>query len=241
MKTLYHPANKRCGSYHGWLKSKHSFSFADYYSSDRVGFGALKVINDDHIEGGHGVGAHSHRNMEIITIPLAGALIHEDNIGNKSTISAGDIQVISAGTGVVHSEINANQDIAVKLLQIWLEPNKKDVTPRYQQVSLVDLLNRNQFNQVLSPNANDAGVWIYQNAWFNVGEFDKGVTQHYLLNHPDNGVYVFIISGSVVIDGKVLQPRDGLGITETVEFGMDVIANAQVLLIEVNYPSHSKG
>lgn len=236
MKTVYHPANKRGGSHHGWLKSKHSFSFADYYSPDRVGFGALKVINDDHIEGGHGVGAHSHRNMEIITIPLAGALIHEDDIGNKGTIHAGDIQVMSAGTGVVHSEINASQDIPVKLLQIWLESNQRDVTPRYQRVSLVELLKPNRFNQVLSPNTHDAGVWVHQNAWFSVGEFDKGITQNYLLNHLDNGVYVFVIFGSVVIDGKVLQPRDGLGITgiadsETV--CIEVIDQAQLLLMEI--------
>ena len=172
MKTVHHPANKRGGAHHGWLKSKHTFSFADYYDASRVGFGALKVINDDHIEGGHGISSHSHRNMEIVSIPLSGALIHEDDMGNKGTISAGDIQIMSAGAGVVHSEINASQDIPVKLLQIWLEPNKKNVKPRYQQVSLVDLLHRNQFNQVLSPNVDDAGVWIHQNAWFSVGEFD---------------------------------------------------------------------
>ena len=174
--------------------------------------------------------------MEIITIPLAGALIHEDDIGNKSTIHAGDIQVMSAGTGVVHSEINASQDMPVKLLQIWLEPNQKDVTPRYQQVSLVELLKPNRFNQVLSPNTHDAGVWVHQNAWFSVGEFDKGVTQNYLLNHPDNGVYVFVIFGSVVIEGKVLQPRDGLGFTgiaDTETVCIEVIGQAQLLLMEI--------
>ncbi|WP_367111096.1 pirin family protein [uncultured Psychrobacter sp.] len=233
MKTIHHPANTRGGSYHGWLKSKHTFSFADYYAPDRVGFGALKVINDDHIEGGHGLSSHSHKNMEIVSIPLSGALVHKDNMGNESTISAGDIQVMSAGTGVSHSELNASVDTPVKLLQIWIEPNQKDVTPRYQQVSLVELLNRNQFNQVLSPNANDAGVWLHQNAWFSVGEFDAGVTKTYTLNDASNGVYVFVISGSVVIDSKVLQPRDGLGITETDKFTMDVISNAQVLVMEV--------
>ncbi len=233
MKTIHHPANTRGGSYHDWLKSKHTFSFADYYAPDRVGFGALKVINDDHIEGGHGLSSHSHKNMEIVSIPLLGALVHKDNMGNESTISAGDIQVMSAGTGVSHSELNASVDTPVKLLQIWIEPNQKDVTPRYQQVSLVELLNRNQFNQVLSPNANDAGVWLHQNAWFSVGEFDAGVTKTYTLNDASNGVYIFVISGSVVIDSKVLQPRDGLGITETDKFTMDVISNAQVLVMEV--------
>ena len=233
MKTVHHPANKRGGSHHGWLKSKHTFSFADYYDSSRVGFGALKVINDDYVEGGHGFGSHSHRNIEIVSIPLSGALVHKDDMGNESIITSGEIQIMSAGMGVVHSEMNASLDIPVKFLQIWIEPNKKDVTPRYQQVSIVDLLNRNAFNQVLSPNADDAGVWIHQNAWFNVGEFDKGLTQAYLLNDTTNGVYVFVISGSVLIDGKVLQPRDGLGITEIDHFTMNAITDAQVLVMEV--------
>jgi len=233
MKTLHHPANKRGGSYHGWLKSKHTFSFADYYDRARVGFGVLKVINDDHIEGGHGLSSHSHRNMEIVSIPLSGTLLHKDDMGNESVINSGEIQIMSAGTGVVHSESNASLEIPVKFLQVWLEPSEKNVTPRYQQVNLVKLLNRNQFNQVLSPSMHDAGVWLYQNAWFSVGEFDAGVTQTYTLNDTDNGVYVFVISGSVVIDSNVLQPRDGLGITEMDKFTMDVISKAQVLVMEV--------
>ena len=233
MKTIHHPASKRGGAHHGWFKSKHTFSFADYYDPSRVGFGALKVINDDHVEGGHGFGSHSHKNMEIVTIPLSGTLIHENNMGNKSTISAGDIQVMSAGTGVTHSEMNASKDTPVKFLQIWIEPNKKNVKPRYQQVSIINLLNRNQFNQVLSPNVDDAGVWIHQNAWFHVGVFDAGMTKTYTLNDTSNSVYVFVISGSVVSDDHVLQPRDGLGITETDKFTMDVIASAQVLVMEV--------
>ncbi|MGM8897708.1 MULTISPECIES: pirin family protein [unclassified Psychrobacter] len=233
MKTIHHPANTRGGSYHGWLRSKHTFSFADYYDRERVGFGVLKVINDDHIEGGHGLSSHSHRNMEIVSISLSGTLLHKDDIGNESVINSGEIQIMSAGTGVVHSESNASSEIPVKFLQIWLEPNKKDVTPRYQQVSLVELLNRNQFNQVLSPSMHDAGVWLYQNAWFSVGEFDAGVTKTYTLNDASNGVYVFVISGSVVIDGNVLQQRDGLGISETDKFTMDVISKAQVLVMEV--------
>nr|WP_317198623.1 pirin family protein [uncultured Psychrobacter sp.] len=233
MKTIHHPANKRGGSYQGWLKSKHNFSFGDYYDRARVGFGALKVINDDHIEGGHGLSSHSHRNMEIVSIPLSGTLLHKDNMGNESIIKSGEIQIMSAGTGVVHSESNVSLDIPVKFLQIWLEPNKKNVTPRYQQVSIIDLLKHNQFAQVLSPNADDAGLWIYQEAWFSVGEFDAGVTKTYALNDTSSGAYVFMISGSVIIDGTVLQPRDGLGITETDKFAMDVISKAQVLVMEV--------
>lgn len=233
MKTIYHPANKRGGAHHGWLKTKYSFSFADYYDAERVGFGALKVINDDHIEGGHGIGMHSHRNMEIVTIPLSGALVHKDDRGNDCQIASGEIQVMSAGTGITHAESNASADRPVKLLQIWLEPNQKEVAPRYQQVSLIELLNRNQFNQVLSPKADDAGVWVYQNAWFSVGEFDQGATTTYQLNDSNNGAYVFIISGSVVINNQILQPRDGLGVTEASKFAMEVIAKAQVLIVDV--------
>lgn len=233
MKTTYHPASSRGGSHHGWLKSKHTFSFADYYDPKRVGFGALRVINDDHVEGGMGFGDHSHANMEIISIPLSGKLSHGDSMGNYGTIKSGEIQVMSAGTGVTHSEMNGDDEAPVKFLQIWVVPNKMDVTPRYQQVNLVELLQRNKFNQVLSPNPEDSGVWIHQNAWFSVGEFDQGVTTTYSLQSPLNGVYVFVISGSVVINGHTLEPRDGLGITDTKHFTMDVLQDAQVLVMDV--------
>jgi len=218
MKTVHHPATSRGGSHHGWLKSKHTFSFADYYDPKRVGFGALRVINDDHVEGGMGFGDHSHANMEIISIPLSGRLRHGDSMGNYGTIRSGEIQVMSAGTGVVHSEMNDDDENPVKFLQIWVVPNKMDVAPRYQQLNLVELLQRNKFNQVLSPNPEDAGVWIHQNAWFSIGEFDKGVTTTYSLRSTLNGAYVFVISGKVVINGNTLEPRDGLGITDTKNF-----------------------
>lgn len=233
MKTVHHPATSRGGSHHGWLKSKHTFSFADYYDPKRVGFGALRVINDDHVEGGMGFGDHSHANMEIISIPLSGRLRHGDSMGNYGTIRSGEIQVMSAGTGVVHSEMNDDDENPVKFLQIWVVPNKMDVAPRYQQVNLVELLERNKFNQVLSPNPEDAGVWIHQNAWFSIGEFDKGVTTTYSLRSTLNGAYVFVISGKVVINGNTLEPRDGLGITDTKNFTMDVIEDAQILVIDV--------
>ncbi|AWT50002.1 hypothetical protein DLE54_11170 [Psychrobacter sp. YP14] len=233
MKTVHHPATSRGGSHHGWLKSKHTFSFADYYDPKRVGFGALRVINDDHVEGGMGFGDHSHANMEIISIPLSGRLRHGDSMGNYGTIRSGEIQVMSAGTGVVHSEMNDDDENPVKFLQIWVVPNKMDVAPRYQQVNLVELLQRNKFNQVLSPNPEDAGVWIHQNAWFSIGEFDKGVTTTYSLRSTLNGAYVFVISGKVVINGNTLEPRDGLGITDTKNFTMDVIEDAQIIVIDV--------
>ncbi|WAI87585.1 MULTISPECIES: pirin family protein [unclassified Psychrobacter] len=233
MKTIYHAADSRGDANHGWLKSKHTFSFANYHNPDRMGFGALRVINDDFVIGGQGFGKHSHRDMEIISIPLSGKLGHGDNIGNNGIIETGEIQVMSAGTGITHSEMNGDDKEEVKFLQIWVIPNKMNVEPRYQQVRMDDILKPNEFNQVLSPNADDAGVWIHQDAWFSMGDFDKGVTHTYQLKDPNNGVYVFVISGKVVVNGNTLDTRDGLGVWDTKNFTMDVIDDAKVLLMEV--------
>ena len=215
MKTIYHAADSRGDANHGWLKSKHTFSFANYHNPERMGFGALRVINDDFVIAGQGFGKHSHRDMEIISIPLSGKLGHGDNIGNNGIIETGEIQVMSAGTGITHSEMNGDDNEAVKFLQIWVIPNKMNVEPRYQQVRMDDILKPNEFNQVLSPNADDAGVWIHQDAWFSMGNFDKGVTQTYELKNPNNGVYIFVISGKVVVNGNTLDTRDGLGVWDT--------------------------
>ena len=233
MKTIYHAADSRGNANHGWLKSKHTFSFANYHDPERMGFGALRVINDDFVIGGQGFGKHSHRDMEIISIPLSGKLGHGDNIGNNGIIETGEIQVMSAGTGITHSEMNGDDKEEVKFLQIWVIPNKMNVEPRYQQVRMDDILKPNEFNQVLSPNADDAGVWIHQDAWFSMGDFDQGVTQTYQLKDPNNGVYVFVISGKVVVNGNTLDTRDGLGVWDTKNFTMDVIDDAKVLLMEV--------
>ena len=233
MKTIYHAADSRGDANHGWLKSKHTFSFANYHNPERMGFGALRVINDDFVIGGQGFGKHSHRDMEIISIPLSGKLGHGDNIGNHGTIETGEIQVMSAGTGITHSEMNGDDTEAVKFLQIWVIPNKMNVEPRYQQIRMDDILKPNEFNQVLSPNADDAGVWIHQDAWFSMGDFDKGITQTYELKNPNNGVYIFVISGKVVVNGNTLDTRDGLGVWDTKNFAMDVIEDAKVLLMEV--------
>ena len=233
MKTIYHAADSRGDANHGWLKSKHTFSFANYHNPERMGFGALRVINDDFVIGGQGFGKHSHRDMEIISIPLSGKLGHGDNIGNNGIIETGEIQVMSAGTGITHSEMNGDDKEAVKFLQIWVIPNKMNVEPRYQQVRMDDILKPNEFNQVLSPNSDDAGVWIHQDAWFSMGDFDKGVTQTYELKNPNNGVYIFVISGKVVVNGNTLDTRDGLGVWDTKSFTMDVIDDAKVLLMEV--------
>lgn len=233
MKTIYHAADSRGDANHGWLKSRHTFSFANYHNPERMGFGALRVINDDFVIGGQGFGKHSHRNMEIISIPLSGKLAHGDSIGNEGVIETGEIQVMSAGTGITHSEMNGDDAEAVRFLQIWVIPNKMDVAPRYQQVHMGDIMRPNEFSQVLSPNADDAGVWIHQDAWFSMGDFDEGVSQTYQLNDPNNGVYVFVISGKVVIDGNTLVSRDGLGIWDTQSFTMDATVASRVLVMEV--------
>ncbi|MGP5542144.1 pirin family protein [Psychrobacter celer] len=233
MQTIYHAADSRGDADHGWLKSRHTFSFANYHNPARMGFGALRVINDDFVIGGQGFGRHSHRDMEIISIPLSGKLGHGDNIGNEGIIETGEIQVMSAGTGITHSEMNGDANEPVKFLQIWVIPNKMNVTPRYQQLRMDDILQPNEFNQVLSPNADDAGVWIHQNAWFSIGNFDKGVTQTYDLKDPNNGVYIFVISGQVVVNGNTLDTRDGLGVWDTKSFTMDVAEDAKVLVMEV--------
>lgn len=233
MKTIYHAADSRGNADHGWLKSRHTFSFANYHNPERMGFGALRVINDDHVIGGQGFGKHSHRDMEIISIPLSGKLGHGDNIGNQGVIETGEIQVMSAGTGITHSEMNGDDNEPVKFLQIWVIPNKGGVTPRYQQIRIDEDMQHNTFNQVLSPNADDAGVWIHQNAWFHMGNFDKGVTETYDLKDPNNGVYVLVLEGEVTINGNTLATRDGLGIWDTKSFTMDADTDARVLLMEV--------
>ena len=233
MKTVIHKAESRGYADHGWLKTHHSFSFANYYDPNRVHFGTLRVLNDDYIAGGQGFGMHPHDNMEIITIPLEGDLRHRDNMGNEEVIREGDVQVMSAGTGVYHSEFNHNSEKAVKLLQIWVFPNKRNVEPRYDQISIRDIYKKNEFYQVLSPNPEDQGVWIHQNAWFSLGTFEAGTQTEYRLHNVNNGVYAFVIKGEAVINGQVLEERDGLGISEVETLEFTSITDSRVLLMEV--------
>ena len=201
MKKVFHPASSRGAADHGWLQAKHSFSFANYYNSERVQFGALRVLNDDIIAPGMGFGTHPHDNMEIITIPLDGTLEHKDSLDNIGVIETDEIQVMSAGSGVYHSEYNKNKDQSVSLLQIWVFPNKKNVTPRYDQKNIKDLKKVNSFYPIVTPNQNGPGMWIHQDAWFHLGEFDKETRINYNINKKGNGVYAFLIEGSVQIDG----------------------------------------
>ncbi len=233
MKTIYHAADSRGSADHGWLKSRHTFSFANYHNPERMGFGALRVINDDFVIGGQGFGKHSHRDMEIVSIPLSGKLAHGDNMGNAGIIETGEIQVMSAGTGITHSEMNGDIHEPMTFLQIWVMPNKMSVEPRYQQWRMDKSMRANTFNQVLSPHIDDAGVWIHQNAWFHMGHFDKKVTHTYELKNSDNGVYVLVLEGQIIINGNALATRDGLGIWDIKGFTMDAIEPARVLVMEV--------
>ena len=233
MKKVFHPASSRGAADHGWLQAKHSFSFANYYNSERVQFGALRVLNDDIIAPGMGFGTHPHDNMEIITIPLDGALEHKDSLDNIGVIETDEIQVMSAGSGVYHSEYNKNKDQSVSLLQIWVFPNKKNVTPRYDQKNIKDLKKVNSFYPIVTPNQNGPGMWIHQDAWFHLGEFDKETRINYNINKKGNGVYAFLIEGSVQIDGDSLEKRDALGIWDTEKFELLANKNSRVLLIEV--------
>jgi redox-sensitive bicupin YhaK (pirin superfamily) len=232
-QTILHTAATRGKADHGWLKSFHTFSFAGYYNPERVSFGALRVLNDDVVNGGYGFGEHPHDNMEIISIPLEGELKHKDSMGNEAIIKAGEIQVMSAGTGIYHSEFNAKPNEAAKFLQIWVFPNKRDVEPRYDQMALSYRDKKNEFVQVLSPNAEDEGVWIYQDAWFNLAKFDAGTTKNYTFNKAGNGVYAFVLKGEVEVDGNKLQERDGFGIWDTTNFNLTATTDAEFLLMEV--------
>ena len=233
MKKVFHPASSRGAADHGWLQAKHSFSFANYYNSERVQFGALRVLNDDIIAPGMGFGTHPHDNMEIITIPLDGALEHKDSLDNIGVIETDEIQVMSAGSGVYHSEYNKNKDQSVSLLQIWVLPNKKNVTPRYDQKNIKNLKEANSFYPIVTPNQNGPGMWIHQDAWFHLGEFDKETRINYKINKKGNGVYAFLIEGSIQIDGESLEKRDALGLWDTESFELLANPNSRILLIEV--------
>lgn len=233
MKTILHKSSTRGQADHGWLKSNHSFSFAGYYNPERIRFGTLRVLNDDWIDGGQGFGMHPHDNMEIITIPLSGAVEHKDSMGNQGTISAGEIQVMSAGTGIFHSEYNAHKSSPLELLQIWLFPNERNVTPRYEQISITDLEKQNQLFQIISPNPEDVGLWIHQQAWFHLGNLSEGQEVSYTNKGKNSGVYLFVIEGNAWVDDVELNRRDGIGITETDKILIKASADTKILLMEV--------
>jgi redox-sensitive bicupin YhaK (pirin superfamily) len=231
--TILHTSESRGDANHGWLHSKHTFSFANYYNPERMHFGVLRVLNDDTVAAGMGFGTHPHDNMEIISIPLQGDLEHKDSMGNVTVIQNGDVQVMSAGTGIQHSEYNKNKDQQVKFLQIWVFPNKKNVTPRYDQITLKLEDRHNKLQQIISPNEADAGVWIHQNAWFHLGKFDKGISTDYTIKGKGNGLYIFNLTGNLKVNNQVLNTRDGFGIWDIEKVTLIAESDTEFLIMEV--------
>lgn len=235
MKPQYtsFPANKRGHANHGWLDTYHTFSFAQYHHPERVQFGALRVFNDDKVAAGMGFGEHPHQNMEIISIPISGALAHRDSMGNEGVIQTGEVQVMSAGTGIQHSEYNASKTEVAKFFQIWIFPDQAGVEPRYDQQNFSDIA-VNQWTQIIGPkrDAKD-GLWIHQDAWIHLAEIEAEQQIQYQGNSPDSGLFVFAISGKVAVDGHPLASRDALGVKH--KNSIDVKANSacKLLLIEV--------
>jgi hypothetical protein len=231
---IIHKADSRGHYDHGWLDTYHTFSFGDYYEQERMNFGVLRVLNDDRVNAGKGFGTHPHDNMEIVSIPLEGTLEHKDSMGNVAVIKSGDVQAMSAGTGIYHSEYNKNFDKEARFLQIWIFPNKLNVEPRYEQITLDSGDYQNKFLQIVSPNPGNEGVWIHQNAWFSIGEFDKNFSMEYTPKQKENGVYAFIIEGDFNIDGNILGRRDGAGIWDADKiFLKSGSPGSKVLLIDV--------
>jgi redox-sensitive bicupin YhaK (pirin superfamily) len=232
MKKVIHRANTRGHADHGWLNSYHTFSFAGYYNPERVHFGVLRVLNDDIIEGGRGFGKHPHDNMEIISIPIYGAIHHNDSTGRDKIINTHDVQIMSAGRGIMHSEFNASPTDPANFLQIWVFPKEKDIEPRYEQKSFAPEGRINRFQTVVSPEDKEA-VWINQDAYFSLGNLEKGKNLTYALHKPGNGVYAFVINGCIDIQGESLEKRDAMGISEITSVEIKANSASEVLLMEV--------
>jgi len=230
---VFHAASSRGAADHGWLKSFHTFSFANYYNPERINFGALRVLNDDSIEGGMGFGTHPHDNMEIISIPLEGALEHRDSMGNHGVIRKGEIQVMSAGTGITHSEFNHLKDQQTKFLQIWIFPQTRNVTPRYDQIHINPDNKSNEWIQLVSPNQDDEGTWIHQNAWFSLAQLEEGKALTYALKGEHTGLYAFVIQGEVTVDGQAMNKRDGLAISGASAVNVQAQSATEILMIEI--------
>jgi len=230
---LIHKANTRGHADHGWLDSHHTFSFAGYYDPSRMNFGVLRVLNDDVVEGGMGFGKHPHDNMEIISIPLHGDLEHHDSMGNKTVIRQGDVQIMSAGTGISHSEYNHNKNEKVNFLQIWILPKNRNTKPGYDQKTFLTEDRKNKFQQIVSPEYDPDGITINQDAWFSMGNFSSGFETNYNRKKAGNGVYVFILEGEITVNGNILNKRDGAGITGDGIILFKAKTDSEILVMEV--------
>jgi len=233
MQKVIHRAETRGHFDHGWLNTWHSFSFADYYNPDRIQFGLLRVLNDDIVKPGMGFGTHPHNNMEIITIPLKGQLEHRDSMGNGSIIEAGEVQVMTAGSGITHSEFNPSKDTEVNLLQIWVFPRERNLTPRYDQKRFDTSKIKNEFLSVVTPDGADESLFIHQDAWFSLAETDEGKEMEYRMHSGNSGVYLFVIDGELEVDGDILKSRDGMGIYDASEFSVKSLQPAKFLVMEI--------
>ena len=233
MKTQIYPAGSRGSAEHGWLHTRFSFSFAEYYDPSRVHFGMLRVLNDDIIEPGQGFGTHPHQNMEIITIPHSGVVKHKDSTGGEGLVSAGEIQVMSAGSGIYHSEFNGSDTEMLSLFQIWIFPREKNIKPRYDQKLIAGMLKPNELQVVVSGEKDTDVIWINQDAWLSLGKFDKVTKTGYQLKRSGNGVFMIVIEGSASINGNLLEKRDAIEITATENFEFEAHANSYLLVIEV--------
>jgi len=236
MKTIFHSATQRGFANHGWLQAAHSFSFAQFYDPNKAQFGLLRVLNDDIVAPAMGFGTHGHDNMEIVTIPLRGSLAHKDSLGSVGTITPGEVQIMSAGSGMQHSEFNASETDEVNLLQIWVLPKERNISPRYDQKAFDVSLAQNRFQLVVSPSEKDGSMWINQDACFSLGSFNAHTEASYTFNFTENGAYVFVIEGKINLAGQELGRRDALGVYDTKELSFTVQQAAKVLVIEI--PMH---
>lgn len=233
MKTVLHRADSRGFAQHGWLTSRHTFSFANYYEASRTNFGLLRVLNDDVVTGGNGFGMHPHSNMEIISIPLHGALEHKDSMGNSYVIREGDVQVMSAGSGITHSEYNQSASEPVQFLQIWIYPKERNIVPRYEQKTFDLSTRKNTLQTVVSPDGSGETLRINQDAWLSLATVEKYKHIEYALRQPGNVVYTFVLEGTVEIAGEHLQRRDAIGIEEAEQFKVTSSGDSEILFIEV--------
>jgi redox-sensitive bicupin YhaK (pirin superfamily) len=233
MRNIIHTADSRGRADHGWLQARHTFSFSRYHDPQRMGFGALRVINDDIIAGGGGFPTHGHDNMEIITVPLQGGLAHKDSMGSSGVINAGDVQVMSAGTGLTHSEFNASETETANTLQIWVLPEKQDVTPRYDQATFDPADRHNRWQLLVSPDGANDSLWVNQQTWFSRARLDAGQSLGYVMHRDNSGAYLFLIDGQVSVADQVLAARDGMGIYDTRQFSILSNQGSDVLLMEV--------
>lgn len=233
MKTVIHPSHERGHANHGWLNAHHSFSFASWYHPDKIHFGALRVLNDDEIAAGMGFGTHPHDNMEIVTIPLSGAIAHKDSMGHSGIIKAGDVQIMSAGTGVHHSEFNASKTEVLNLFQIWVFSKVRNIVPRYEQKSFSPVGNENAFTTLVSPTKEGESLWINQDASFSMGTFDENTTVEYRIKHPGNGAFILVVEGAVSIENEILSQRDAIGVWETESVEIKINKKAKILVVEV--------